>query len=109
MRWRPLLWAALLVGGFYYATSVAHWDVGQLVRRTTHNWSAPGIARSAGFSTDESSNIDIYRSAHLATVNITSIVYRQDWFFQIYPEKGTGSGGARPRMKIANSSQSARM
>src|SRR5581483_11118783 len=25
-------------------------------------------------------------------VNITSVVYREDWFFQIVPEKGTGSG-----------------
>jgi S1-C subfamily serine protease len=92
MRWRPLLWAFLLVGGFYYATSVAHWDVGRFLRRTANNWSAPSAARTAGFSADEASNIDIYRTANLATVNITSIVYRRDWFFQVYPEKGTGSG-----------------
>jgi S1-C subfamily serine protease len=92
MRWRPLLWAFLLVGGFYYVTSVAHWDVGRFLRRTADNWSVPKAARTAGFSADEVSNIDIYRTANLATVNITSIVYRRDWFFQVYPEKGTGSG-----------------
>jgi S1-C subfamily serine protease len=95
MRMRTLLWAAALAGGFYYVTSVAHWDARQLlqpIRRTTQIWSAPGVARTAGFSTDEINNIDIYKAAHLSTVNITSVVYRENWFFQIYPEKGTGSG-----------------
>ncbi len=92
MKLRSLLWALILVGGFYYVTSVAHWNVSQFVRRTATSWSAPGSASTAGFSTDESNNIDIYKSAHLATVNITSIVYREGWFFQIYPGKDTGSG-----------------
>jgi len=92
MRLRPLLWAVLLVGGFYYVTSVAHWNVGQFVRKTTASWSSPSTATTAGFSTDEVSNIDIYKAAHLATVNITSVVWREGWFFQLYPEKGTGSG-----------------
>jgi len=82
----------ILVGGFYYVTSVAHWNVGQFVRKTTTSWSSPSTATTAGFSTDETSNIDIYKSAHLATVNITSVVWREGWFFQLYPEKGTGSG-----------------
>src|SRR5712692_10575253 len=92
MRKRPLLWAALLVGGFYYVTSVAHWNVVQFFRGATQHWSSPAVARTAGFSTDEVSNIDIYKAAHLATVNITSVVYREGWFLQVYPEKGTGSG-----------------
>jgi S1-C subfamily serine protease len=92
MRMRPLLWAAVLVGGFYYVTSIAHWNIGQFFRGAAQRWYSPGIARTAGFSTDEASNIDIYKTAHLATVNITSIVYRENWFLQVYPEKGTGSG-----------------
>ena len=92
MKLRPLLWALALVAGFYYVTSMAHWNVGQLVRRTTGSWYAPSTATTAGFSTDEISNIDIYKAAHLATVNITSVVWREGWFFQMYPEKGTGSG-----------------
>ena len=92
MRLRPLLWALLLVGGFYYATSVAHWNVGRLLQRTSSNWSEPRTASTAGFSTDELNNIDVYKSAHLATVNITSIVYREGWFFQVYPGKDSGSG-----------------
>jgi len=92
MRPRSLLWALILVAGFYYVTSVAHWNVGQFVRRTTSSWYTPAAADTAGFSTDELNNIDIYKTAHLATVNITSIVYHQDWFFQVYPGKDTGSG-----------------
>ena len=92
MKLRPLLWALVLVAGFYYVTSMAHWNVGQLVRRTTGSWYTPGAAATAGFSTDEINNIDIYKAAHLATVNITSVVWREGWFFQMYPEKGTGSG-----------------
>ena len=52
MRLRPLLWALILVGGFYYVTSVAHWNVGQFVRKTTASWSSPSTATTAGFSTD---------------------------------------------------------
>src|SRR5438552_16190374 len=92
MKFRPLLLALLMVGGFYYATSVAHWNIGQFLRRTSQSWSTPGVANTAGFSTDEVGNIDIYKAAHLATVNITSVVWREGWFFQLYPEKGTGSG-----------------
>ncbi|PYT31012.1 MAG: peptidase S1 [Acidobacteria bacterium] len=92
MKFRPLLLALLMVGGFYYATSVAHWNIGQFLRRTSQSWSTPGVANTAGFSTDEVSNIDIYKTAHLSTVNITSVVWREGWFFQLYPEKGTGSG-----------------
>ena|SRR5579872_5308550 len=92
MKLRSLLWALILVVVFYYVTSVAHWNVGQLVRQTASNWSSAGTASTAGYSTDEANNIDIYKSAHLATVNITSIVYREGWFFQLYPGKDTGSG-----------------
>jgi serine protease Do len=54
-------------------------------------WSEPAAAASA-FSPDEQNNIDIYKSARDATVNITSTTYVQDWFMQVFPQKGTGSG-----------------
>jgi S1-C subfamily serine protease len=44
------------------------------------------------FSPDEQNNIDIYKASRDAVVNITSVVYRQDFFFRIFPEKGTGTG-----------------
>ncbi len=91
---RPFLWAAILVAAFLYVTSVGHWNVSKFlppVKSTGHLWEEPASAAS-GYSSDEQNNIDIYKSAREATVNITSKVYRQDWFFQIYPSEGTGSG-----------------
>ena len=87
---RPLFWAALMVAAFVYITSVAHWDFAR-VRTSGPLWSEPASAAS-NYSPDEQNNIDIYKQAHDATVNITSRVYREDWFFQIYPQDGTGSG-----------------
>jgi S1-C subfamily serine protease len=95
MRLRPFVWAALLVGGFWYVTSAAHWSMSQIwspLRQAGRLWTAPGTASTAGFSTDENNNIEIYKMARPATVNITSIVYREDFFFQVYPQEGTGSG-----------------
>lgn len=95
MRLRPFILTALLVGGFLYVTTVADWNVGRFFQplgKPGQLWSAPEVARSAGLSSDEINNIDIYKMARQATVNITSVVYREGWFFQLYPERGTGSG-----------------
>jgi S1-C subfamily serine protease len=91
---RTFLWAALLAGGFIFVTSMANWDVGQVlrpVRSAGRMWSEPAAAAGAGFSTDEQNNIDIYKSARDATVFITSTVFTRS-FFGVYPEKGTGTG-----------------
>jgi S1-C subfamily serine protease len=91
---RPFLWAAVLVAGFLYITSTGQWKMAHFlpqVRSSAHIWDEPASAAS-NFSPDEQNNIDIYRAAREATVNISSRVYRQDWFFQVYPEDGTGSG-----------------
>jgi S1-C subfamily serine protease len=91
---RPFVWAGVLVAGFVYITSVARWDVGRLlqpIRSAGRLWTEASAA-GPGFSADEQNNIDIYKAARDATVNITSIVYREGWFFQLTPEKGTGSG-----------------
>ncbi|HTX35764.1 MAG TPA: trypsin-like peptidase domain-containing protein [Bryobacteraceae bacterium] len=91
---RPFLGAAVLVAGFLYVTSGGHWDA---VLRPVHNverlWNEPAVAASGtGFTADEQNNIDIYRTASAATVNITSRAFREDWFFQVYPVEGAGSG-----------------
>lgn len=95
MRMRFLLWAAILAGGFYYVTSVARWDVRRFTRPASGAsplWRGPDAVKGAGFSSEELNNIDIYKTAHAATANITSIVYAENWFFQVYPQRGTGSG-----------------
>src|SRR5262249_5086779 len=95
MRVRHLFLAALLAGAFILITSSGHWRLADLLQpfhKTTQIWSAPDIALGANLSSDEQNNIDVYKMARAATVNITSVVYRENWFFQLYPEKGTGSG-----------------
>jgi S1-C subfamily serine protease len=89
-----------LVFAFWYVTTRSDWhsrgfqlpSVLRPISDTGHLWSQPETARSAGLSSDEQNNIDIYKAAHLATVNITSIVYQENWFMQVFPAKGTGSG-----------------
>jgi len=88
---RLLLWATALVTVYI----VGYYNFGHLLPTTKPSgvWTEPAAAATtAGYSPDEQNNIDIYRSAREATVNITSQVYVQDFFFQIYPQKGTGSG-----------------
>jgi S1-C subfamily serine protease len=91
---RPFLGAIVLAAGFLYLTSVAPWDVGRILRPMRNAgriWSEPANA-ATNYSTDEQNNIDIYKSSRDAVVNITSTVYRQDFFFRVIPEKGSGTG-----------------
>jgi hypothetical protein len=46
------------------------------------------IQPGSGLSGDEQNNAR--RLQNGARRYITSIVYRENWFFQLYPEKGTG-------------------
>ena len=95
MRLRSIFWAIALAAGFVYLTSTADWSLRQLfqpIRTTGRQWSAPEVARTAGYGADEQNNIDIYKMANAATVNISSVVYRENWFMQVYPERGQGSG-----------------
>jgi len=93
---KPRIWllAALLAGGFIFATTYKRWaPAAKLVGTVAApGWSGPTIAQGAGLSPDEVNNVDIYKRAHEATVNITSTVYRQNWFLEIYPSRESGSG-----------------
>jgi S1-C subfamily serine protease len=95
MRPRALLFTLLLVGTFWLITSRGQWRLAQIIKPLSAGgrlWSEPVTAYGAGFGVDEQNNIDIYKTNRLATVNITSVVYTRDFFFQVYPQKGTGSG-----------------
>jgi len=94
MRARTLLLAALILGGFWYVTS-RDLRLGRMLKPLASAgrlWSAPETAHGSGFQVDEQNNIDIYKDAHLATVNITSIVMQRGFFMQLMPAKGIGSG-----------------
>src|ERR1700733_2815526 len=96
MRLRVLFITALLVGAFLYITSKTDWGRHQILQPISHAtgpiWSGPTAVRGAGLSSDEMNNIEIYKAAHLATVNITSTVYRRTIFWEVYPSKDQGSG-----------------
>jgi putative serine protease PepD len=85
----------VLVGAFWLVTARGHWKMEQLLRPLSSSgklWTEPVTAHGAGLGPDEQNNIDIYKSSHVATVNITSVVIQRDMFFQAYPVKGVGSG-----------------
>ncbi|HEX4276572.1 MAG TPA: trypsin-like peptidase domain-containing protein [Bryobacteraceae bacterium] len=95
MRPRTLVLTLLLVVGFWFVTERENWTLKQLIQPISASgklWSDPVTAHGSGFGVDEQNNIDIYKSNRLATVNITSIVYQRDFFFQVFPQKGIGSG-----------------
>jgi S1-C subfamily serine protease len=112
MKARTLILTAAFVAGFLAITSTGSWRMADLLaplantrlgaklrgaiaplETTGKLWTSPEVAQGANtYTADEQNNIDIYRMANEATVNITSVVYRQDWFFQVVPERGQGSG-----------------
>ncbi len=95
MKLRIFVITALLVCTFLLITSKTDWGQRQIlnpVASTVPIWSGPSAAHATGLSSDEINNIDIYKSSHLATVNITSTVYRRTIFMEIYPSKDQGSG-----------------
>ena len=95
MKLRILVITALLVCAFLLVTSKTDWGQHQILNPVSSSvpiWSGPSAAHATGLSSDEINNIDIYKSSHLATVNITSTVYRRTIFMEIYPSKDQGSG-----------------
>src|ERR1700691_185967 len=91
---RIVVITALLVSGFLLVTTKTDWGQRRIldpVSSAAPLWSGPSSTHATGLSSDETNNIDIYKSSHLATVNITSTVYRQS-FVEVYPAKDQGSG-----------------
>src|SRR5436305_10680816 len=95
MRVRVLLVSVFLVFAFVWLTSQTQWGQSHLLPSSAGGarlWSGPEVTHSAGLGADELNNIDIYKMAHRATVNITTTVYRQYSIFSVYPSKDIGSG-----------------
>ncbi|MBL0158706.1 MAG: trypsin-like peptidase domain-containing protein [Bryobacterales bacterium] len=94
MKSRIFIIAGLMVAAFAVGTSWKKWGAltNLISNRDLPSWSGPDVTHGAGLSSDEVNNIDIYKRAHEATVNITSTVYQRDWFLRIYPAAESGSG-----------------
>ncbi|MBI1355968.1 MAG: trypsin-like serine protease [Acidobacteria bacterium] len=88
---RVLLLSAALVCAFALGTIAVDWRGGPANAPLSADpfWTT---AQTNGLTADETANIDIYDRASKATVNITSTVLQRGWFFEIYPQRESGSG-----------------
>lgn len=50
------------------------------------------VSLSWGLLENERNNIEVYKKANPAVVNITTVTLRRDFFFEVYPQSGVGSG-----------------
>ncbi len=95
MRGRTVLLAFVFTFGFLWLTSKADWSVRKVAAplfRAGLKWSEPVEVHSAGVSVEEENNIDIYKTARLATVYITSTTVRRDFFYGPVASQSLGSG-----------------
>jgi S1-C subfamily serine protease len=95
MRARAFLLAFLIAFGFVWLTSRVGWNLRDLASplfRAGLKWSEPLPVRGAGLTPEEQNNIDVYKSARLATVYITSTTVRRDFFYQPVATQSLGSG-----------------
>src|SRR5258708_1390785 len=91
---RPLLLAVVLVGGFFYFTTIRS---GRFQRA---NWASQRakveITEAAGGSdpldAEEQNNISVYRKNIASVVNITSRAMAYDFFYGLVPQEGQGTG-----------------
>ncbi len=87
MNLRTLVIAAAITAGFVWYTSK---KPNALV--TVPSWTeAPTTVHSAGLSSDELNNIDVYKASQPAVVYITSTVIERGFFGDV-SSKGIGSG-----------------
>ena len=92
MRRFRLLWmAALFAAAFVVGTISTDWfrEAPSPFQVADPFWTE---AQTSKLTPEELANIDIYERASRATVNVTSTVLQQGWFFEVYPQSGTGSG-----------------
>jgi S1-C subfamily serine protease len=92
---RPILFALLIAGVFYYFTTHRR----ARVSPESSNWvtrpSSVEITQAAGpqtFDPEEQENIGVYKKALPAVVNITSTTVGFDFFYGLVPQQGQGSG-----------------
>jgi S1-C subfamily serine protease len=93
MRFRTLLIAAILVGGFVYLTSRPESPLRRVFAPDNSPlWSGPNTAHSAGLGADEQNNIDVYKGSRESVVYVTSTVVQRTFFFgdQVARELGSG-------------------
>lgn len=96
MKTRIILITAILIGAFVFLTTHNSINFRRLFQPVADAggplWSSPSVAHTAGLTSDEVNNIEVYRMARESTAYITSTVYRRSIFFDVYPVRDLGSG-----------------
>jgi S1-C subfamily serine protease len=87
---RPVVFALLLFGLFYYLTTHGPGGAGRLTRPATLQLTE--AAAPPEFDAEERNNIEIYRRVLPSVVNITSTTVAFDFFYRPVPQRGQGSG-----------------
>ncbi len=101
MKLRHLIMAAAMVAAFVYFTTFAPvgpyspgvWR-GSALPWETAGGPTPGVtlAQSGGYNADEQNNIQVYKEASPAVVNITTVTLTYDFYLNPVPVEGAGSG-----------------
>jgi S1-C subfamily serine protease len=99
MTFRRIVIILLIVGGFWYLTTHSNGPVRQgPLERTLDGAgnSSPLTLTEAHaapeYDTEEMNNISVYKKAMPSVVNITSSMQALNFFFQVVPQQGQGSG-----------------
>jgi S1-C subfamily serine protease len=95
LKFRIFTWSLFFTCALFWLTSRAEWNLRTItapVFRRALQWSEPTAVHSAGLTPEEQNNIDIYKTAQLATVYITSTTVRRDFFYQPVASQSLGSG-----------------
>jgi S1-C subfamily serine protease len=89
MNLRTLLIALAITAGFVWYTSKKDHN---FATSTVPSWTEAPTVHSAGLSSDELNNIDVYKNSQPAVVYITSTVLERNFFGMVTQAKGIGSG-----------------
>jgi len=92
---RPILFALLIAGAFYYFTNHRRAPVSPESTSWVTRPTNVDITEAAGpqsFDPEEQENISVYKKALPAVVNITSTTVGFDFFYGLVPQQGQGSG-----------------
>ena len=101
MRFRHLVLAAAIIAAFVYLTTYSpmrpfgpgNWRGPLPWERGATPVSNVTLAQGERFSPDEQNNIEVYKAASPAVVNITTVTLAYDFFLNAVPvESGAGSG-----------------
>ena len=92
---RPILFAFLIIGAFYYFTTYRRVSVSSESTSWVTRPNQVEITQAAGpqsFDPEEQENIGVYKKALPSVVNVTSTTVGFDFFYGLAPQQGQGSG-----------------